>query len=186
MARPHRPAPRHIGDGAAAPADVDGQASMQLDIALPVPQITLRCAMPTDADGLRRFLTGLTPRTAYLRFFTGLGHVPNRLLRWLLPDAGRVVLLALVAGEVVGHAMYVTVADDAADLAVVVADAWQRQGLGPRLVRELLDVGRLHGLREIRFTILAGNLPAHRMLARFGTTPRGVLDDGVYSYELRL
>jgi len=152
--------------------------------------ITVRHAIRSDADGLRRFLTGLSTRTAYLRFFTGLGTVQDRMLRWLLPrPPGRVVLLAVRGGEIVGHAMYATVAGDAgvADLAVVVADAWQRRGLGRRLVRGLLDTAQAHGVREVRFTVLAGNPGAHRLVAGFAPRrPQVVLDGGVYEYVVPL
>src|SRR5205823_2131307 len=76
---------------------------------------------------------------------------------------------AVRGGEIVGHAMYATVAGDAgvADLAVVVADAWPRRGLGRRLVRGLLDTAQAHGVREVRFTVLAGNPGAHRLVAGF-------------------
>jgi RimJ/RimL family protein N-acetyltransferase len=73
-----------------------------------------------------------------------------------------------------------------ADLAVVVADAWQRCGIGPRLIQGLLDIGSRHGLREVRFTILAGNLPAARLAARLWPGARPTIDQGVYEYVLPL
>ena len=160
---------------------------MQLDIAVPTPQVTVRPAHAGDAEGLRRFLTGLSQRTVYLRFFTGLGRVPDRMLGWLLPDCPhRVVLLAVVAGEIVGHAMYSTVPGDeaVADVAVVVADGWQRRGLGVRLIRGLLDIVRAYGVRDVRFTVLVGNLAAHRLVASFWPGAQPVLEQGVYEYAL--
>src|SRR5215813_7470304 len=106
------------------------------------PQITVRPASAADADGLRSFLAGLSERTTYRRFFTGLGRVPSRLLAWLLPQGpSRVVLLAIGSGEIVRHGMYATVPGDehTAEVALVVADAWQRCGIGRRLIEGLLD-----------------------------------------------
>lgn len=160
---------------------------MPVDIAVPCQQITVRRAEAGDADGLRRFLAGLSERTTYLRFFTGLGRVPSRLLAWLLPHgSNRVVLLAVGAGEIVGHGMYATVAGDegAVDLAVVVADAWQRCGIGPRLIQGLLDIGLAHGVREVRFTVLASNQTVNRLVARFWPGARPAIDQGVYEYVL--
>jgi GNAT superfamily N-acetyltransferase len=161
---------------------------MGFDIVMPRSiQVTIRRADAADADRLRRFLVGLSERTTYHRFFTGLGRVPNRLLAWLLPPgSSRVVLVAVHDGEIVGHGMYSAVAGEetTADLAVVVADAWQRRGIGPRLVEGLLDIGVDHGVRTVRFTILAGNLPANRLAARFWPGARPELDQGVYEYVL--
>ncbi len=160
---------------------------MGVDIAVPCTQVTIRRADVTDADGLRRFLSGLSERTTYRRFFTGLGRVPNRLLAWLLPHgSSRVVLLAVHANEIVGHAMYGTAPgnEGAADLAVVVADAWQRCGIGRRLIAGLLDTAESHGVGEVRFTILAGNQPAARFAARLWPGVRPEINQGVYEYAL--
>ncbi len=160
---------------------------MPLDTAVPCPQVTVRHAVAGDAEGLRLFLAGLSERSAYLRFFTGLGQVPNRLLTWLLPQyPHRVVLLATGADGIVGHGMYTTVPGDgtAVDVAVVVTDAWQRCGLGVRLIQGLLDAGLTRGVREVRLTVLAGNLAAHRLVAHFWPGAQPVLDQGVYEYVL--
>jgi acetyltransferase len=151
------------------------------------PEVIVRHASAADTDGLRHFLGRLSERTVYLRFFTGLGQVPNRLLGWLLPHGThRVVLLAEGGGEIVGHAMYTAEpgGEGAADLAVVVADAWQGCGLGPRMVQGLLDIGQLRGVREVRLTVLAGNMRANRLVTRVWPGARPVLDQGVYEYVL--
>jgi GNAT superfamily N-acetyltransferase len=160
---------------------------MPLDTVVPCPQVTLRPAVASDAEGLRRFLAGLSERSAYLRFFTGLGQVPTRMLTWLLPQyPHRMVLLATGIDGIVGHGMYATVPgeDGAVDVAVVVTDAWQRCGLGVRLIEGLLDVGLARGVRELRFTVLAGNLAAHRLIAHFWPGAQPTMDEGVYEYVL--
>jgi RimJ/RimL family protein N-acetyltransferase len=82
--------------------------------------------------------------------------------------------------------MYTVTPDGVAELAVVVADAWQRNGIGPRLVRSLLDHAEARGLREARFTVLAGNLPANRLAARVWPHAAPVMDHGVYEYRVPL
>jgi GNAT superfamily N-acetyltransferase len=158
-----------------------------VDIAGRCLEVIMRRADAADGDRLRRFLAGLSERTTYRRFFTGLGRVPNRLLVWLLPHgSSRVVLLAIHGDEIVGHGMYSAVPGDesTADLAVVVADAWQRCGIGLRLIEGLLNIGVDNGVREVRFTILAGNLPANRFAARLWPGARPKIDQGVYEYVL--
>jgi RimJ/RimL family protein N-acetyltransferase len=152
-------------------------------------QVSIRRAVGSDADSLRRFLAGLSARTAYNRFFTGLGTMPDRLLRWLLGQAGdQEVVLAVHGGEIVGHCMYTALPHrkGVAELAIVVADAWQRHGLGPRLAQALLAAARRHGIREIGFTVLADNRPANRLALRSWPQARPEIDHGVYEYLVLL
>jgi GNAT superfamily N-acetyltransferase len=150
---------------------------------------TIRPAAPGDAERLRRFLTGLSAQTTQSRFFTGLGRIPDRLLAWLLPAGpDRDVLVAVHAGEIVGHGMATAGAGDGsvAEIAVVVADAWQRHGLGQRLIDALLDRAARRGVHEVRFTVLAANLPVNRFAARSWPQFRPVMDHGVYEYAVPL
>ncbi len=59
-------------------------------------------------------------------------------------------------------------ADDEAEIAVTVADAWQGQGIGSRLISKLLAIARRDRVREVHALLLADNQPAVRLLAKFG------------------
>ncbi|MFD0890383.1 GNAT family N-acetyltransferase, partial [Streptosporangium algeriense] len=48
------------------------------------------------------------------------------------------------------------------EIAVVVADAWQGQGIGSRLVRRLLRRASVNGARTVNMDVLGDN---HRVLA---------------------
>jgi GNAT superfamily N-acetyltransferase len=56
-------------------------------------------------------------------------------------------------------ARYVRFADDptSADVAVVVGDPWQRQGLGRRLALMLADAAAAHGVRRFSASMLSDN-----------------------------
>jgi acetyltransferase len=151
--------------------------------------VSIRPAAGADADMLRRFLADLSAQTAYRRFFTGLGPVPSRLLARLLPqDDQQEALVAVHDGEIVAHAICARLPgrDDVGELAVVVADAWQRRGLGPRLVDAVLAAARCHGVRSIGFTVLADNRPANRLALRRWPQAHPVLEEGVYEYRVPL
>ena len=55
---------------------------------------------------------------------------------------------------------------DEAEIAVVVGDALQGQGLGTALARALADAARERGIARLTATMLADNEPARRMVAR--------------------
>ena len=60
----------------------------------------------SDHDGIREFLTGLSPRARYLRFFSGAPPTSQAMLR-ILAGAGAQtdVLVATGDGVIIGHAI---------------------------------------------------------------------------------
>lgn len=159
----------------------------------PVPGVRLRAGGPADAEAVRAFLLGLSLDTAYRRFFTGLGSVPATLVRRLLDDDPRrsVVLASTDAGStdetVVGLADTTLVDGGAAvELGVVVADRWQRRGLGWPLCAAALAPALARGVPILRAHTLADNARVATMLRRRwpGAGPR--FDDGTLIWELPL
>ncbi|GIW06242.1 MAG: hypothetical protein KatS3mg060_1047 [Dehalococcoidia bacterium] len=59
---------------------------------------------------------------------------------------------------------------------LVVGARWRRCGLGSRLVGEVRDWARRHGLRVVEASVEARNAPAIRFLRKQGFTIRGVRD----------
>jgi acetyltransferase len=55
-----------------------------------------------------------------------------------------------------------------AEFALVVADAWQGQGLGRRLLERLLERAAEAGVRKLNGFVLADNAPMRALAARFG------------------
>lgn len=131
-------------------------------------QVTVRLAHSGDRDGLRAFVDSLSRESRYYRFLTG-GRVADEIIRGFVEhrpgrDVAVVVTARTEAGEeaIVANAEYVVNADNIAELAVVVADDWQGQGLGRRLIQRLQQVARAGQLRGMRGDVLSEN---RRMLA---------------------
>ena len=120
-------------------------------------------------------LAGLSAQSFYQRFLSGGGELSARLRAQLVhTTAERGAWLAVaddVAGEtVVGHACWVfepgTPADrPVAELAAVVADAWQGRGLGRRLLAAVARDATEAGAATVHIYLLADN---RRLLARIG------------------
>jgi acetyl coenzyme A synthetase (ADP forming)-like protein len=126
---------------------------------------TLRLRPPRgdDADALLRFFAGLSERSLYLRFH-GTTPVDMRLVEPLLePDwEERGALLGTFMGEdgeeVVGVANYVRLRDPAvAESAFAVADAYQRRGIGTRLLEQLAQRAAAVGVRRFLAEVMADN-----------------------------
>jgi acetyltransferase len=148
----------------------------------------LRPACHTDVDGVRQFLDGLSLESSYRRFFTGLGRIPNEFVRRLVDvDHDRREALVAVAGHtVVALADYAVLAGslDTVEVGVVVADRWQRRGLGPRLVEELMATARGRGLTRLRAHTLAENARVARLLRRRWPNAQPTREDTLLIWDL--
>jgi RimJ/RimL family protein N-acetyltransferase len=129
----------------------------------------LGCLEPGDRELLRRFWYRLSPETVYRRFMSPLARPeqarPEQLLD--IDHKDREAVLAVVDGEIVGVARYNRLADsDSADLAVVVADAWQRHGVATRLLAALAETARRVGIERFEVMTQADNRAALGLMHR--------------------
>jgi GNAT superfamily N-acetyltransferase len=119
-----------------------------------------------DAAALRAFYLALSERTLFLRFMTPTPRLPERTLDYLCETGrDREVLLARSGGVVVAEGRYHCIAGTSdAEIALVVADAWQGHGIGPILSERLARLGRLRGVEAFTGSMMADNDPARRLL----------------------
>jgi RimJ/RimL family protein N-acetyltransferase len=141
----------------------------------------------TDGEALRRLFFRLSPETLYRRFHSPIvrpeqAH-PERLLD--VDHHDREAVVAVVDGEIVGVARYARWLDsDKADLAVVVADDWQRQGLATRMLSCLADLALSAGVESFTASVQGDNQPALRLLRRFRPVDRPTYADGLCEITL--
>lgn len=74
---------------------------------------------------------------------------------------------------------------DSAEFALLVHDQYQRKGLGYRLLRMLIDIGREKGLEEISGEMLSENTKMLKLAMKLGFTSRPT-DDGTTEVRLNL
>jgi RimJ/RimL family protein N-acetyltransferase len=147
---------------------------------------------PGDGELLRRFFQRLSPETVYRRFMSPLSRPeqanPGRLLD--VDHRDREAILAVEDGEIVGVARYARaprpVDPDAAEVAVVVADAWQRRGIGTRLVSALAASAARAGVARLTLTTQADNRPALALIRRLRPDARLDCSYGVCEATLAL
>jgi RimJ/RimL family protein N-acetyltransferase len=127
----------------------------------PVPGLTMRPISETDAPLLRDLFDRMSPQTRYYRFHSPVQKVSNRWLEHLthVDHCAREALVGFVAGEIVGVARYAAMPDDptTAELAIVVADAWQRHGIATVLLRELGQMAAARGVVRWTGSVIAEN-----------------------------
>jgi len=138
---------------------------------------------PTDGEPLRRLFYRLSPESVYRRFLSPISRPeqarPERLLD--VDHQEREAVVAVQDGEIVGVARYFRWPDSsAAELAVVVADDWQRQGLATRMLSRLVQQALTAGIDHFTLTMQADNRGVLRLLLRFWPAVVLSFDHGVY------
>jgi len=124
---------------------------------------------PQDESKIRDFAAGLSVPTRYFRFFTAISPASPGILRVLtggIPGSD-ILVITDQQGAVVGHGMATDITADGrpgVDLGLVLADAWQGQGLGAVLLGLLARRAASRGALAVAVEVLPGN---SRMLALF-------------------
>lgn len=123
----------------------------------------------SDGEALRRLFYRLSPTTLYRRFHSPIVRPeqaqPERLLD--VDHHNREAVVAVVDDEIVGVARYARRAGtDVAEVAVVVADDWQRQGLATRMLGALGELALAAGISQFVLEMQADNRPVLALLRR--------------------
>lgn len=142
--------------------------------------VHIRSLAETDAEAVNALHTHASDRSIYLRFFS-----PNRetaepyVAKLTRPDSrDHHALAALVHGEIVGVASYERLEDDAAEIALIVADDRHHQGIGTLLLEHLAGAARQAGVRRFTADVLTENNEMNRVLSDLGFVITSVNDHG--------
>jgi acetyltransferase len=126
--------------------------------------VTIRTLMPEDAAIEAAFVRNLSDRSRYFRFHAPLRELTptmlSRLVNVSYPDSMALIATINVGGteQQIGVARYARCEhDNAAEVAIAVADEWQGCGLGTRLLRELRNVAVAAGYTQLHMVVLAEN-----------------------------
>jgi RimJ/RimL family protein N-acetyltransferase len=143
-------------------------------------RLVVRPIEAADADALVALHARLSADTIYRRYFGVRPHLsPTEVERFTRVDGRtRFALVALQAADLVAVARYEgRPGDRSAELAVVVDDALQHQGVGRLMLERLVDVAREAGIESLVADVLAGNAAMLALLRALGL-PRRTETDG--------
>jgi RimJ/RimL family protein N-acetyltransferase len=136
---------------------------------------------PGDEAAVAGLFSRLSAESIYRRFFSPVPRV-EQFTRLVLRADGhdRAAVAAVADGQVVGVAQYSrTPGAGHAELAILVADAWQRQGLGTRMVAALAERGAAEGIERFEVDVQGDNYGALRLLQRVAPGMRLAFSGGV-------
>lgn len=141
--------------------------------------VTIRPVLPQDAALQRAFVATLSPATRYRRFHGPVNELPEATLRYMT-EVDYASHMALLATTIDSGGREIQVAEarwvrreppdlsDVADFALVVADDWQRAGLGLVLLDKLAASAAAQGVRRLSGDVLADNDAMSGLLKRNG------------------
>ncbi len=144
--------------------------------------VRVRPIRPDDAAALIAFHSALSAHTVYLRFF---GFHPvltaTEVERFTQVDyADRLALVALVGTRMVGVGRYDRIPRTSeAEVAFIVDDDYQHQGIGTLLADELVRAARRQGVRSFLADTLAENTGMLELFHSMGFPVRSAFVDGV-------
>jgi acetyltransferase len=146
--------------------------------------VTIRPIRPGDADIEQEFVRNLSGESRYYRFMDSVRELSPRMLsHFTQVDYDRHMALIAVSerdgNEIqIGVARYVAAEDRrACEFAIVIADDWQRKGLGAQLMQSLISSARAAGIRAMYGDVLAGNQRMLQFTAKLGFRARFAADD---------
>jgi acetyltransferase len=153
--------------------------------------VEIRTLGPADREALAEAFSHLSEETRRHRFrglasrlgdrdldrLTQIDHHAHEALAAIVPDTGRIV----------GVARYIALRHEptAAEVAIAVADEWQRRGIGRRLMSGLIGRARAAGITRLLAYVDGDNRLVLAWIARAGGVPaRHDGDASLYSIPL--
>jgi len=158
----------------------------------------VRRARAGDRAALEGMFGRCTVETRYRRFHAPVKAIPGRYLTEALsgspfhhalvacPDPSPGPGRDAPAGGIVALASCAAIDEGAAELGLLIEDAWQRRGLGTRLLRDLITRASQAGLRALEAHLLAEQAWIAGLLRPYGTCRLRSSWDGVLNVTVRL
>jgi acyl-CoA synthetase (NDP forming)/GNAT superfamily N-acetyltransferase len=173
---------------ATGPVDIVG-AAVRSDGGLTM----IRTLRPEDGDGLRQLVASASVRSIRNRFFTAGTAAASRYVDMLLAELAarshrpdRVSLVAVIGDRIVGLATLDPVAVGVAEVALLVEDAQQGEGIGTLLLEALVTAARGTGIARLVADVLMDNVGMIAVFRSLGLPMRTEVEDGVMQVVIPL
>ena len=155
-------------------------------------RIEIRALRPGDRDALLAAADHTSDRSLYRRFFSVRRTFSDEeVAAFVNVDFIDEIALLAVSREsgrevVAGGGRYIVIRPGAAELAFMVVDEFQGQGIATALLRDLTTLARAAGLREFIAEVLADNSAMLRVFERSGLKMERRRENGVVHITLQI
>lgn len=156
--------------------------------------IFVRPIKAIDEDLLRDFFHKLSDQNVYMRYFTQVRSLPQKVLKQYsdIDYAKDMALVALYPPETANHAIIgiaqwiMDEEDGIPEIAIQIRDDWQSHGLGKFLTTRLMEIAKEYKIKKLKADVLADNDGMNRIFESAGVEFKRKLEFGVYSYVFEL
>jgi GNAT superfamily N-acetyltransferase len=155
-------------------------------------RVEIRAFKPGDRAELEAVVPRISAKSLYRRFFTVKRRFSEREREFFLnvDFVDHVALMAWAQEQgrsvIVGGGRYVVVEPGKAEVAFVVIDQYQGQGMGAALMRHLAAIARAAGVQELIAEVLEENLPMLKVFEKSGLPMTATREHEVVHVALRL
>jgi acetyltransferase len=148
---------------------------------------------PNDAEMLQDFVRRMSPESRYFRFVSTMRELSVKMLaRFTLIDYDREMAVVAILRErkpnedggfdeterIIGVSRYVTNPDlSTCEFSLAIADEFNGQGMGSRMMLSIMDVARGKGLAQIEGLVLTNNAPMLKLMRSLGFEVRKYEED---------
>ena len=154
--------------------------------------VTIRALRPDDETQMLAAVDHTDPESLRRRFFAPKRGFSEKEKAFFM-QIDFVDHVALVAeidqggkGVIIGGGRYIVAHPGAAEVAFVVVDAYQGQGIGGLLTRHLVELAHAAGLKQLAADVLPENTAMRKVLGKYGFQTARSLDPQVVHMILLL
>ncbi|MDQ4007374.1 MAG: GNAT family N-acetyltransferase [Actinomycetota bacterium] len=154
----------------------------------PPPTTVLRTGDPSDQPAVLRMHDRCSAQSLSRRYHAPLPRLSPRVAQHLLAPPGGTSIVAEAAGELVGMSVLAPLTDPAgtAEVGLLVEDAWQRRGVGSRMLLECTRIAAGGGFTQLVAHAQPDNPALVPTFGRAGLVARMHREDGLLLVTTRL
>jgi ribosomal protein S18 acetylase RimI-like enzyme len=155
-------------------------------------KVEVRALRREDEADMLAAVAKTSPQSLQRRFFVMKRHFSDK-ERAFFMDVDFTTHVAIVAVTeeagrkiIVGGGRYIVFEPGRAEMAFVVIDTWQGRGIGSLLMRHLIKIASVAGLKELTAEVLPENAAMLKVFGKFGFRPGTHRDPQTIHLTLRL
>lgn len=145
----------------------------------------------TDAQRMIDFFQGLSEDTLYRRFFSSHNCLDTFLQKTIIADLTKETILLVIIQygtqeKIIAIGQYHIHSDASdAEIALVVSDKYQNQGIGRELLNHLVEMARKQGIRYFNALMLMDNWPMLHLCETIGfSSLQKKIRSGIYELKM--
>ena len=154
-------------------------------------ELLVRPTQPTDEEMLSDMFYDLSDQSIINRFFSMLKSMPHReLQQFCCIDYEKEMSLVVIAKEepkqkIVGvGSYYLNPATQRAEIAFLVADAYQGKGIGTFLMRYLVKIAKAKKIKGFTAEVMRDNVAMIALMHKAGVPAKSKIVDGSYLFTM--